>query len=301
MYYLLLIFAYGLSRLPTTWCYALGRGLGMLTYYLLPIRSKVARENVDRVFGDALSQKEKKDIILESYQTLATVGLETIRLRFVSKADLLESVEVYGSKHIDGAVQKSKGAIVVSGHFGNIVISGCAEAARGVPVYVIAKNLHNKAAEKIYFETIRQFGITRISTKRSKNQIVSAIEQGAAVYMVVDQHMPKHRGIVCDFFGQKTSTSPAPVRFAHQTGAPIIPCRGAILSQQGRNELNYQEAFDLETKNIDPSNILRHNTERLNKIMEEYLKMNPGQWLWQHKRWKVQDLSEEDFQSWIAK
>lgn len=219
----------------------------------------------------------------------------------MSKEELLQSVDIHGSEHIDNAVQKKKGAIVVSGHFGNIVISGCAEAARGVPVHVIAKNLNNKAAEKIYFDTIRKFGITRISTRRSKNQIVSAIEQGAAVYMVVDQHMPYHRGIVCEFFGQKASTSPAPVRFAQQTGAPIVPCRGAILSKQGRNELHYQEEFALDTDKATPQEVLQHNTQRLNTIMENYLKMNPGQWLWQHKRWKVQELNEEDFQSWVTK
>lgn len=301
MYYLLLTFAYVLSRVPTKWCYALGRGIGTWAYYLFPIRRQVARENVDRVFGDTLSTQEKNRIVLESYHTLGTVGLETIRLRFVSKEDVLRSVDVHGSEHIDNAVQKKRGAIVVSGHFGNIVISGCAEAARGVPVHVIAKNLRNKAAEKIYFDTIRKFGITRIPTGRSKGQIVSAIEQGAAVYMAVDQHMPAHRGIVCKFFGHDASTSPAPVRFARQTGAPIVPCRGAILSKQGRNELHYQEEFVLETENIESNDILRHNTERLNEIMESYLKMNPGQWLWQHKRWKVQDLSAEDFGIWVAK
>ena len=32
---------------------------------------------------------------------------------------------------------------------------------------------------------------------------------------------------------------------------------------------------------------IRHNTERLNAIIEGWIRQDPGQWLWQHKRWKV--------------
>ena len=166
---------------------------------------------------------------------------------------------------------------------------------------LITKNLKNRAIEKIYFDTLQKFGIRRISASRSKKQIVAAIHAGSTVYMAIDQHMPYHRGLVCNFFEQKASTTPAPVRFARETGAAIMTCRCSILSQAGRNEIHYHEEFVLETENIPPQHILRHNTERLNRIMEDYLKINPGQWLWHHKRWKVQDMNEEDLQDWLAK
>ena len=115
---------------------------------------------------------------------------------------MLERTQLTGADHLDTALAAKRGVIVASGHFGNVAFSGCSEAARGVPVYVIAKDLKNKAAQKVYLEIMRRFGITRISTRRSKGAIVEALQKGAAVYMAVDQHMPCIEGFHANFWEQ---------------------------------------------------------------------------------------------------
>lgn len=299
MYYLILSLAFCLSKLSAQQCFALGRGLGWFVAHVLRIRRSVVESNIDRVFGPDLSEADKKRLVLEAYQTLATVGLETLRLRFSSREEVLERTQLTGADHLDTALAAKRGVIVASGHFGNVVFSGCSEAARGVPVYVVAKDLKNKAAHKVYLEIMRRFGITRISTRRSKGAIVEALQKGAAVYMAVDQHMPWHRGLPCEFFGSKASTSPAPIRFALETDAPIVPCRGSILFESGGNALHYDEAFTIETNDIAQDQVLLHNTERLNRVLETYLRANPGQWLWQHKRWKIADLTPAEYEEWV--
>ncbi len=299
MYYLILSLAFFLSKLRAKQCFALGRGLGWFAAHVLPIRRSVVESNIDRVFGPDLSEADKKRLVLEAYQTLATVGLETLRLRFSSREEVLERTQLTGADHLDTALAAKRGVIVASGHFGNIVFTGCTEAARGVPVYVIAKELKNKAAQKVYLETLHRYGLTRISTRRSKGAIVEALKKGAAVYMVIDQHMPWHRGLPCEFFGSKASTSPAPIRFSLETGSPIVPCRGSILFESGGHALHYDEAFTIESNDIPQNQVLWHNTERLNRVLETYLRANPGQWLWQHKRWKIADLTPAEYEEWV--
>ena len=289
MYSLICLSAFLLSLLPTSWSYALGRALGSFIFYIVPLRRAVAEQNVERVYGATLSPKEKRQIVHCSYQTLAIVGIETLQLRYIDKEKLQNNVQVRGGEHLKNALEKKKGVIVIAGHFGNIVACGCAEAARGVPVHVIAKGMHNKAAEKFYFETLKKFGVQRIPTRRSKQQIADALTAGAAVYIAVDQHMPSHRGLVCRFFDQLASTTPAPTRFALETGASIIPCQTRMLSQAGQHEVHYQPEFALEIYTDNTDDTLRENTERINRIIESDLHKEPQQWLWQHKRWKVHD------------
>ena len=292
MYYLISIVAFGLSLIPTSLCHIVARLIGTLIYYFIPVRRKVTFENIDRVYGETLTSTEKRKIALESYQTLAIVGIETLRLHYTSQEKLLSLVSVHGSEHLDNALAQEKGVIVFAGHFGNIVACGCAEAVRGVPVNVIAKGMHNKAAERFYFETLQKFGVKRIPTRRSKEQITQALNQGETVYMVVDQHMPAHRGLICDFFGQLASTTPAPTRFARETGAQIIPCQTAIRQEPGKHQINYREEFLLDLDG-EEDEILRTNTERINRIIEADLQRYPGQWLWQHKRWKAHDKPDD--------
>ena len=292
MYYLIHLSAFTLSRLPAWLSNALARGLGLFIYYVIPIRRKVVWENINRVYGDTISTAEKRQIAIKSYQTLAIVGIEVLRLRYVAKEKLLSQISVRGQEHLDNALAQKKGVIVFAGHFGNILSCGCAEAARGVPVHVIAKDLRNQAAQRFYFETMQRFGVRRIPTRRSKEQITAALSQGHAVYIAVDQHMPAHRGLICNFFGQLASTTPAPTRFALETQAILIPCQTAILAEAGKHEIGYREEFSLNIVG-DKDEILRENTERINRIIETDLKRLPGQWLWQHKRWKAHDKPED--------
>ena len=148
MYYLILCLAYCLSKLKAQHCFALGRGLGWLASNFLPIRRTIVESNIDRVFGARPIKTDKKRLVLESYQTLATVGLETLRLKFTSKEEVLQRTQLTGAVHLDTALSVKRGVIVASGHFRDIVFSGCTEAARGVPVYVIAKRVEEQSGAK---------------------------------------------------------------------------------------------------------------------------------------------------------
>ena len=118
--------------------------------------------------------------------------------------------------------------------------------------------------------------------------------------MVIDQHMPWHRGLPCEFFGSKASTSPARASSVSlETGSPIVPCRGRILFETGENALHYDESFAIESDDNAGDQVLFHNTERLNRLLETYLRANPGQWLWQHKRWKIADLAPTEYEEWV--
>ena len=123
---------------------------------------------------------------------------------------MLERTQLTGADHLDTALAAKRGVIVASGHFTHVAFSGCSEAARGVPVYVIAKDLKNLSTTKRSTrEIMRRFGShanQHPSLKRCHRRITPC--EGAAVYMAVDQHMPWHRGLTVRIFGSKASTSP---------------------------------------------------------------------------------------------
>ncbi|HET6345165.1 MAG TPA: hypothetical protein VFH51_09535, partial [Myxococcota bacterium] len=51
----------------------------------------------------------------------------------------------------------------------------------------------------------------------------------------------------------------------------------------------FEPELVLETPYESMDANIRHNTERLNRILERWICAYPEQWLWLHKRWKVQD------------
>jgi len=101
--------------------------------------------------------------------------------------------------------------------------------------------------------------------------------------------MARHRAIVCEFFGGLAATSPAPARFALETGATIIACHIERADDAGHHILKIEPPFVLETPYQDFDANVRHNTERLNRMIEGWIRAVPEQWLWLHRRWKVDD------------
>jgi len=96
----------------------------------------------------------------------------------------------------------------------------------------------------------------------------------------------------CDFFGQWASTTTAPSSFAFETDAAIIP---GVINRQGKTGCHRARlfpAFEQETPYNDMDMNIRHNTERLNRIIEQWIREAPDQWWWVHKRWKVHDNPE---------
>ena len=109
------------------------------------------------------------------------------------------------------------------------------------------------------------------------------------VAFLVDQHLPPHRAIVCEFFGQLAATTPAPTRFALETGAPIFPVTIFRDQKAGYHLARFEPEFKIENQYDDPEKNLWHNTERLNRILEKWIRERPDLYLWVHRRWKVQE------------
>ena len=50
------------------------------------------------------------------------------------------------------------------------------------------------------------------------------------------------------------------------------------------------QSFEIETPFDTQAENIRHNTQRLNDWMESIIRTHPEQWLWHHKRFKIDQL-----------
>jgi KDO2-lipid IV(A) lauroyltransferase len=269
-----------------------GRCFGFLWFHLFPIRRGVALQNVDRVFGDKLSRSEKRRMVRRCFQHFGMYGVEILRLPSLSKEKCSELVERRNFNTVLEAYARGKGVIAATAHVGNFDLLGCSQAMMGLRLSVIFKDIEWKPAHRFWMKIREKTGIEPIAPRRSKEEIKRALGEGRIVAFITDQHMAKHRAIVTDFFGQLASTSPAPVRFAMETGAPIVPAVMYRDKKHGHHHIHSEPEFELEFPHETEEENIFHNTQRLNRIMEKLILREPDQWLWMHKRWKVQDAPE---------
>ena len=280
------------QALPLSWALRIGRGLGLFWHYVIPLRRQIARENVARVLGAELSPRAQHRIVQSCFENLGMFGVEAFLLPTLTQAQSERLVERRNWHIMEEALQRGKGVIVVTGHMGNYDLAACSQAIRGVQINAVVKKIHWAPAHRFIFGARERTGLKLIFGQRARDGIRAALKRGEIVVFVIDQHMVSHRGIVCQFFGQLASTTPAPARFALETGAPIIPLWTYRKDRSGAHVLCIEPEVVLEAPYEDQDANLRHNTERLNRVVEGWIRQEPEQWLWLHKRWKVQDNPE---------
>ena len=174
-------------------------------------------------------------------------------------------------------------------HFGSFDLFCCAHSVLHPPLHVVMKAIAWQSAQRFWLAVRQASGIVPIAPKRSKDEIRAVLRAGGTLAFPSDQHLAKHRAIVCQFFGQLAATTPAASRFAFETGAAIVPVVMFRRDDLGHHLFRYCPELVLESPHADLQDNIRHNTERLNRIIEGWIREDPSQWLWLHKRWKVHD------------
>lgn len=274
-----------ISMLPLPAAMAFARILGLLWYYVVPIRRKLAMENINRALGNELTEAEQKKAVRELFVNFCMYLIEVIRIPHMTLEENEEQVQIDGWEHMEKALAKGKGVILVATHVDNVDLGGCSMAMRGAPIAVVVRKM-GKTAEEFISSVRSNTGVTIISAKGTGGVIKDLLAENKIVTIVIDQHLARYRSIVCDFFGTWASTTPAPTRFGYETGAPLIP--GVIQRKKtpGHHHVRIFPEFKLESPYTDQEDNVRHNTERLNRMVESWIREVPNQWWWFHKRWK---------------
>ncbi len=289
---MLLLLSHWISKLPLQTAIDLGRFLGLLCFYCLPIRYSVVVRNIRRAFGEDLPRSDVRRIARDCYAQQGMYGIELLRLPSLTRETCDSIIEYHGLEHIDAALARGKGVIIMASHMDNTDYAGCGLALRGLPVCVTARDIHSKSLNAFLSAVRSSTGVTLIPPRKSKDLIQQLLSENKLVCFVVDQHAAKYRSVVCTFFDLLASTSHAPARFAYETGAVILPAYIYRIGHTGKHVGRFFAPFELESPHSDHTENLRHNTQRLNHIIEGWIREHPGQWLWFHQRWKVHDHPE---------
>lgn len=279
-----------LCAVPLGVALAMGRGMAAIWYYLVPVRLGVARANIERVFGATASPARQKRILRRSMVNLCYYVVESLRAPALTRETSQALVQHEQLCRIDTLLARGRGVIAVTAHLGNFDLLGTSQAIRGYPVHAIVKDITWRSGQRFISRVRAKTGLGRVAPRRSKAHIAALLRQNQIVAFLIDQHLPPHRSIVARFFGQWAATTPAPVRFALQTGAPIAPIFIVRTDKPGYHRIIVHPEFHLQLPFADEARNVRHNTERLNRLLEEMIVAFPEQWLWHHRRWKVRDV-----------
>ncbi|MDR0676373.1 MAG: hypothetical protein LBF97_04975 [Elusimicrobiota bacterium] len=281
--YILICLSFIFSKLNIKLSYILARILGILIYFFIPIRKKVAYYNLKRVFRKK-SNREIYAIIMKMYINFSYFFLESIimkKLRIDKIYGLKDNVKVYGLEILQEAVNKEKGVILYTGHIGNWHVMGQKLVELGFPINNVIKRQRNPFIFEKEMNTMLNAGMKISILQKTPKNIFQALKEKDVVEFLADQDAGKD-GIFVDFFGLKASTAVGPALFSLKLGSPLI--FAVDIREKFYKHKIFIEKIDY-TSIDDKEKDIYNLTKLLTQKIEKYIISNPSQYFWLHRRW----------------
>ncbi|MEJ2692984.1 MAG: LpxL/LpxP family Kdo(2)-lipid IV(A) lauroyl/palmitoleoyl acyltransferase [Candidatus Thiodiazotropha sp.] len=264
--------------LPYAAIVALGRRLGRLVQRASERRRKIAETNLALCLPQ-LSESERAELLRRHFESLGIGLLTTGMAWWSSDRRLRRLVDIEGLEHLQQATAQGKGAILLSGHFSDLEMSGRLLSLFH-PFAVMYRPHENPVIEKA-FRRNRELRFSAAIPRGEARQVIKALKQNQAVWYAPDQSYSDPNSTLAPFFGVPASTNLGTSRLAKVSGAPVLPFFGYRLpGSQGYRLviLPPLEAF--------PSDDVAADTARINQVIESAVGQAPEQYFWVHRRFK---------------
>lgn len=202
----------------------------------------------------------------------------------------LATIEIEGRAHWDAAWACGRGVVLATGHLGNWEALGAWLAALGMPVWVIYHPFREERLDRFVRGRRERAGVRGIPADGTSLRALRVLRRGEILGILIDL-VPRGESVTCIFFGRECRAAPGPARLALAAGAPIVPA--CLVYRQGRMRVRFEAAIDPAeiSAGADSTAAVREITQRLARVMEDWIRESPEQWPWFHDRWKVRGSS----------
>ncbi|SEH62898.1 KDO2-lipid IV(A) lauroyltransferase [Methylobacterium sp. 275MFSha3.1] len=270
---------------------ALGAALLRTLGPLLPAH-RTAMANLRAAFPD-MSEAERKRIALEAWDNLGRTGAEYAHLDSLFDYDPAATgdlrTEVAGIEHFYALRDDGRPGLIFSAHLANWELPAICAAKFGLEATAVFRPPNNPAAARLVQEVRRRtMGGLAASTPGAVFAMRDVVETGGHLGQLIDQHFT--RGVVVEFLGRPCLANPLLAKLARHYDCPVHGVR-VVRLPEGRFRLELTPPLDLP-RAADGTIDVAGAMQAMTAVVEGWVRDNPGQWLWMHRRWRPDMLSK---------
>ena len=275
------------SIIPYRWASDIGGFLGCIGYRMDVRHRNIALRNLSIAFPEE-DKNRLAGIAKKSFENIGRSAAEFLHVAG-RKAEAIHGIlhtwiTVEGRENLDKAINKGKGLLYLTAHFGNWELLGITVAAI-YPLNEIVRPIDNRRIDGVITSMRNVTGASVLPKRGVLRDTLKKLRKGEAVAILLDQNTSRREGVFVDFLGYPAATNRSMALIALKSEASVIPL--FILREETyRHRVIYApEVIVQRSKDLGMDVI--SNTERFTKVIESYIRSYPEQWFWMHQRWKT--------------
>jgi KDO2-lipid IV(A) lauroyltransferase len=274
-----------LGVMPRPLSRAFAIGLAQVVYLLHFRLRQVGMRNLAMVFPEK-SGAERTRILRGVFTSLGRQLAELCRFPTYKPQNVDEVVVYDGLGNYERAYAQGRGVLFLTAHFGGWELSAFAHSLHGHWLHIVMRPMDNEYLDQLLQHYRTMHGNKTVAKDDFVRGLLAAMKAGETVGILMDTNMTPPQGIFVDFFGIPACTASGLARIALRTDAAVVPGFTIWDPALRKYRLRFDPALELiRTGHLEAD--IAANTQRFTKVIEDYVRKYPDQWLWVHRRWKT--------------
>ena len=265
------------------------RALGWLAARVLRPRIHVVRTNLALAYPD-LSVSERETLLRRHFRLLAQSVVDRGLLWFGPASTIINTTPIRGLEHIDALLASQRRIILLAPHF-----IGLDAAASRLTLHLRETATMYTPQSDATVDTMTRTGRSRFNTvhlvsrKDGIRDLLRFLRRGVPVYYLPDMDFGRSGAIFAPFFGVPAATLLATAQIARTWDAAVVPIISRLNEETGQYHIEVLPALDGFPG--DQNN--EEATIRLNQLIEQWVRTDPAQYYWVHRRFKTRPSPDD--------
>jgi len=267
-----------LCLLPHRAALAVGRLLGRIAERLPGSRRAVVRRNIELCFPE-LTTAERNALASRHFEALGMSVIEMGLGRWASDRAHSRIARLEGLEHLQQALDRGKGVILLSAHFTTLEISGRLLAMNCPPFDAVYRKNRSEFITELQ-RTGRERSADETIEKRDIKKMVRSLRKGRPVWYAPDQSYDRKGSAVIPFFGvpaMHTTATSTLARLGDAVTLPFFPRR--------LGDGTYVHTI-LPPLQDFPGDDPVEDTKKYLRALEDHIRSCPEQYFWIHRKFK---------------
>jgi KDO2-lipid IV(A) lauroyltransferase len=267
------------NLLPLRLQLAIGRLFGRIAHAIARRDRRIATINIGMCLPE-LSPAERDRLVRRHFGSLGCAVIETGLVWWASDARLRRLIRYEGIEHLQAALARGRGALMLSAHFTPLELGARALTLLG-PTSIMYLTPGNALIAELSRRSRTRHTVQAISSDQIRD-LLQNLKNNLPVWYAPDQRYTGKNSEIVPFFGRPAATNVATSRLARISGAPVLP----YFPERRADNAGYVVRIHPPFTDF-PSDDPIADTARFHALIEAHAREHPEQYLWTYKRFRL--------------
>ena len=276
------------GRCPTRTRLRWGKVLGWLAPVLLRSRAHVVRINLKLCFPE-LDAAAREALLKRHFRLLAQSIIDRGLIWFGDPERIRQTVHLSGYEHLAHAVANGDKVILLAPHFIGLDAAGSRITMDSPKTATFYTPSSDADVDTLMCEGRRRFNESfLISRHEGVRGLIRLLRKGIPVYYLPDMDFGLEGAAFVPFFGIQAATLLSTAQIARTWQAKVLPVVSRLDETTGTYHVELLPPVPDFPGSIGPE----ADTSRINTLLEGWIRRDPAQYYWVHRRFKTRPPGE---------